>query len=62
MGRDSVGVVVRVSLVSLVVSAVIKAIGPSLNLAATASNAWVGILLPPLAIAGLLLWRQLRGS
>ncbi len=54
--QDSIGLIVKVFGLSLVLSLILKYVGPFLALQPTTINALIGISLPPVAIA-LLLWR-----
>lgn len=54
--QDSVSLIVKVFGFSLVLSLILKYVGPFLDLQPTTLNALIGISLPPVAIA-LLLWR-----
>jgi hypothetical protein len=56
-----VGIITKVLLVSLLVSWAIKYLGPDLEIAPTALNALIGIIIPPLVIALLLIWQMRLG-
>ncbi|MDJ0702323.1 MAG: hypothetical protein QNJ46_03505 [Leptolyngbyaceae cyanobacterium MO_188.B28] len=57
---SSIGFVSKVLIISAVLAALIKYIGPSLEIPATPSNSLIAILSPTLIMAILLIWRNWR--
>ncbi len=53
--------ILKVLILSTLISLLIKYGGPSLSVPATATSALIAVLLPS-AVMGLLLWRRLRES
>ncbi len=57
MNKTQLELILKVFFFSLGLSVIIKYVGPLLSLAPTKSNALVAILLPPLVVLLLLIWR-----
>ncbi|MBW4643730.1 MAG: hypothetical protein KME23_12200 [Goleter apudmare HA4340-LM2] len=56
--ENNLGLVLKVLLLSVVLSLLIKYIGPSLAIAGTDINALIIVLLPSVILAIVLLWRS----
>ncbi|MBX9257618.1 hypothetical protein H1Q63_27465 [Desmonostoc muscorum CCALA 125] len=55
--QNQLGFVLKLLLLSALISALIKYIAPSLSISATATNALIIVLLPSVIMAIALLWR-----
>jgi hypothetical protein len=58
--NDSLGLVLKLLLLSALISILIKTGGPALALPATSVNALIAVMLPPLVLASILGWRAWR--